>query len=35
LWASQRLFSSQENADMIKIPRALFDRLTDTLSYAT
>jgi hypothetical protein len=34
LWHAQSLSMSDKSADMIKIPRALFLRLADTLSYA-
>jgi DDE superfamily endonuclease len=34
LWADATLSMSEKSPDMIKIPRALFQRLTDTLSYA-
>lgn len=34
LWHAQTLSMSDKSADMIKIPRALFLRLADTLSYA-
>jgi hypothetical protein len=34
-WSTQVLCTSPKTTDMIKIPRDLFDRLTDTLSYAT
>src|SRR5215467_13682377 len=34
LWAEQHFQMSQTEADMIKVPRALFERLTETLCYA-
>jgi DDE superfamily endonuclease len=34
LWAEQHFQLSQTKADMIKVPRALFERLTETLCYA-
>ena len=34
LWAEQRFQMSQTEADMIKVPRALYKRLTETLCYA-
>jgi hypothetical protein len=34
LWHAQTLSMSEKSSDTIKIPRALFLRLTDTLSYA-
>jgi hypothetical protein len=34
LWHAQTLSMSEKSSDMVKIPRALFLRLTDTLSYA-
>jgi hypothetical protein len=34
LWADQHLQLSQTEADMIKVPRVLFERLTETLCYA-
>jgi hypothetical protein len=32
LWAAQHLQLSQTEADMIKVPHALYERLTETLS---
>jgi Transposase DDE domain len=34
LWAEQHFQMSQTEADMIKVPRALYERLTETLCYA-
>ena len=34
LWAEQPFQMSQTHADMIKVPRALYERLTETLCYA-
>lgn len=34
LWSCQNFETSEKQADVIKIPRSLFDRLTDTLCYA-
>ncbi len=34
LWSTNNLSMSHKSPDMVEIPRALFDRLTDTLSYA-
>ena len=34
LWAAQHFQMSQTQADMIKVPRSLFERLTETLCYA-
>ena len=34
LWADQHFQMSQTEADMIKVPRALYERLTETLYYA-
>jgi hypothetical protein len=34
LWAEQRFQMSQTEAYMIKVPRALYERLTETLCYA-
>jgi hypothetical protein len=34
LWAEQHFHMSQTEADMIKVPRALYERLTETLCYA-
>jgi hypothetical protein len=33
LWADQHFQMSQTKADMIKVPRSLFERLTETLCY--
>jgi len=33
LWAEQHLQLSQTEADMMKVPRAFFERLTETLCY--
>jgi hypothetical protein len=35
LWRAQNLSMSEKTLDTIKIPRALFQRLTETVSYAT
>jgi hypothetical protein len=34
LWADQHLQLSQTEADLMKVPRVLFERLTETLCYA-
>lgn len=34
LWGHKNYSTSPENAVMLKIPRALFERLTDTVCYA-
>src|SRR5215471_2518298 len=34
LWAEQHLQLSQTEADMLKVPRALYERFTETLCYA-
>jgi hypothetical protein len=34
LWAEQQLQMSKTEADRMKVPRALFERLTETLCYA-
>ena len=34
LWAEQHFQMSQTEADLIKVPRSLFERLTETLCYA-
>jgi DDE superfamily endonuclease len=34
LWAEQHIQLSQTEADMLKVPRAFFERLTETLCYA-
>ena len=34
LWADQHFQTSKTEAEMIKIPRAFIERLTDTLCYA-
>lgn len=35
LWPVDIIWLSPNNADVVQIPRALFDRLTDTLAFAT
>jgi hypothetical protein len=32
-WADQHFQMSQTKADLIKVPRSLFERLTETLCY--
>jgi hypothetical protein len=34
LWADQHFQMSQTEADMMKVPRVLFERLTEMLCYA-
>jgi hypothetical protein len=34
LWTAQYFQMAQTKADMIKVPRALFEQLTETLCYA-
>ena len=34
LWAEQHFQLSKTEADMMKVPRAFFERLTETLCYA-
>jgi hypothetical protein len=34
LWTSSHFYMSPAKADMVEIPRALLNRLTDTLCYA-
>ncbi len=34
LWSNSRFIMSEKPSDMVKLPRELFERLTDTLSYA-
>ena len=34
LWSNSRFIMSEKPPDMMKLPRELFERLTDTLSYA-
>ena len=34
LWTDQHFQMSKTEADMIKVPRGLFERLTETLCYA-
>jgi hypothetical protein len=34
LWAEQHFQLSQTEADMMKVPRSFFERLTETLCYA-
>jgi hypothetical protein len=34
LWAEQHFQLSQTEADIINVPRSLFERLTETLCYA-
>ena len=34
IWSEQNYGGSENRHDMVKIPRALFDRLTETVSYA-
>ena len=35
LWDHMHFSTSQQETDMIKIPRALFERFMDVMSYAT
>jgi hypothetical protein len=34
LWSMQSFALSQDNSEMLKVPRAWLERLTDTLCYA-